>query len=237
MDEMLRKQDRDIVMNLCEYGLGNVWEWGGEVGQCWRTTGDLGAPEGSGLPNFYQIGLSNARHFRYAKPGCWNDPDYLLIGWIGDTAQLGSGFRRCTLTPDEQYAYMSLWCLMAAPLIHSGDMTKLDAFTLSVLCNAEIIEVDQDPLGRQAKIIAQDAEKLILAKPMEDGSMAVGLFNLSPRRQTVAVKWSDLGIVGPQTVRDLWRQKALDAADETFAAPLERHGVQVIRLRAKPPAR
>ena len=154
----------------------------------------------------------NARHDQYAGPGRWNDPDYILIGWVGDAATMGPGGRP-RLTPDEQYSYMSMWCLMAAPLIFSGDMTKLDDFTLNVLCNAEVIEVDQDPLGRQAKIISPTIEPeplagptkpglpvapppttLILAKPMEDGSLAVGLFNLASAAQMIAIGWKDLGI-------------------------------------------
>ena len=148
----LKKQDRDIVLNLCQYGMGEVWKWGGEVGQCWRTTGDLGLERGSRLPGFYSIGFSNAQHWEYARPGCWNDPDYLLIGYVGDAYQMGVG-RKTTLTPNEQYSYMSMWCLMAAPLIFSGDMARLDPFTLNVLCNAEVIDVDQDALGRQARIV------------------------------------------------------------------------------------
>ena len=83
----LKKQDRDIVLNLCQYGMGEVWKWGGEVGQCWRTTGDLGLERGGRLPGFYSIGFSNAQHWENAGPGCWNDPDYLLIGYVGDAAR------------------------------------------------------------------------------------------------------------------------------------------------------
>jgi alpha-galactosidase len=76
----LQKLDRDIVFNLCQYGMGDVWTWGGEAGNCWRTTGDLGLEKGAWLPGFYNIGFSNARHCEYARPGAWNDPDYILIG-------------------------------------------------------------------------------------------------------------------------------------------------------------
>ena len=88
----LQKLDRDLVFNLCQYGMGEVWKWGGEVGNCWRTTGDLGV-EGpaAGLPGFYRIGLSNAQHWQYARPGAWNDPDYILVGWVGDAQQHGQG--------------------------------------------------------------------------------------------------------------------------------------------------
>ena len=238
----LKKQDRDIVLNLCQYGMGQVWKWGGEVGQCWRTTGDLGLERGSRLPGFYSIAFSNAQHWEYAKPGCWNDPDYLLIGYVGDAQNMGAG-RKTTLTPNEQYSYMSMWCLMAAPLIFGGDMARLDPFTLNVLCNAEVIDVDQDALGRQARIVrlpqafprgagspAQPGE-FILLKDLEDGSKALGLFNLGEAEATISATWSDLGLSGKQQVRDLWRQRDLPAAEGKFQAAVPRHGVMLVKLR------
>ena len=119
---------------------------------------------------------------------------------------------------------------MAAPLVFSGDMEKLDPFTLNVLCNAEVIEVDQDPLGRQAPIITQTDEYFIMAKDMEDGSKAVGLFNTSQVGTDVAVSWKDLGIEGPHRVRDLWRQKNLGTYKDRFEAKIPRHGVTLVRI-------
>jgi alpha-galactosidase len=226
----LKKQDRDIVLNLCQYGMGEVWKWGGEVGQCWRTTGDLGLERGSRLPGFYGIGLSNAQHWENARPGCWNDPDYLLIGVVGDASQMGAG-RKTTLTPNEQYSYMSMWSLMAAPLIFSGDMARLDPFTLNVLCNAEVIDVNQDPLGRQARIIRKTDSELILLKDLDDGAKALGLFNLGEAEARISISWKDLGLSGMQQARDLWRQKDLPAADERFEAAAPRHGVLFVKLR------
>ena len=215
MGSILKKLDRDIIFNLCQYGMGNVWEWGGQVGgHCWRTTRDLGRG-----PNFYSIGLRNARLHEYAQPGQWNDPDYILID--------------SSLTGNEQYSYMSMWCLMASPLFFGKDMTKLDDFTLNVLCNAEVIEVDQDPLGRQAKIISLSEEQLVLAKKMSDGSLAVGLFNLGYVEIPVSVSWTALGIKGPQRVRDLWRQKDLEDHNHKYQTVLGCHGVKLIRIFAK----
>ncbi len=225
----LQKQDRDIVLNLCQYGMGEVWKWGGDVGNCWRTTGDLGLERGSQLPGFYQIAFSNAQHWESARPGAWNDPDYLLIGWVGDAHGMGEG-KKTTLTPNEQYSYMSLWSLMAAPLIFSGDMAKLDAFTLNVLCNAEVIGVDQDPLGKQAKILRQTDDEFVLIKELEDGSKAVGLFNLSSHPRTISVTWADLGTGGDQRVHDLWRQKDIGSFEKTFETEVPRHGVTLVRV-------
>ena len=226
----LQKLDRDIVLNLCQYGMGEAWKWGGQVGHCWRTTGDLGLERGAALPGFYSIGLSNARHWEYARPGAWNDPDYILIGWVGEASRMGEG-TKTTLTPNEQYTYMSMWSLMAAPLIFSGDMAKLDAFTLNVLCNHEVIDVDQDPLGKQARILRQTRRELVLVKDLEDGSKAVGLFNLGPLPATLAVNWDEIGVsAGSRPVRDLWRQRDLGALEGQFRTEVPRHGVALVRI-------
>ncbi|HPC93296.1 MAG TPA: NPCBM/NEW2 domain-containing protein [Sedimentisphaerales bacterium] len=235
MGDILKSLDRDIILNLCQYGMGNVWTWGGEVGgHCWRTTGDLGLEQGGLLPGFYRIGLSNARHFEYARPGQWNDPDYILIGHIGNAYQHDEPPKPTPLTPSEQYSYMSMWCLMAAPLFYSGDMRYLDEFTLNVLCNAEVIDVDQDPLGIQARPLVQDDETLIMAKAMADGSLAVGLFNLAELPREMSVDWPLLGLSGKRLVRDLWRQKDLGTYDSRFAANVSRHGVALVRLIPAP---
>lgn len=232
MGDILKGLDRDVVFNLCQYGMANVWEWGGEVGgHCWRTTGDLGLEGGQLSLGIFQVGLKNATLWEYAKPGEWNDPDYILIGHVGN-AHVGGEGRPTTLTPNEQYTHMSMWCLMAAPLVFSGDMEKLDEFTLNILCNAEVIEVDQDPLGKQARVVRRDDDELVLAKPMADGSLAVGLFNLSEFERQISVAWPELGIAGARRARDPWRQKELGVLSGRYAAAVGRHGVSLVRLWA-----
>ncbi|HQF13753.1 MAG TPA: NPCBM/NEW2 domain-containing protein [Thermogutta sp.] len=230
MGDILKRLDRDIVYNLCQYGMDSVWEWGAEVGgNCWRTTGDLGLAGGSLNRGIYQVGLKIAKLWEYARPGHWNDPDYLLIGWVGDARVTGEG-RPTPLTPNEQYSHMSMWCLMAAPLIFSGDMTRLDDFTLNILCNREVIAVDQDILGQQARIVRQTATELVLAKPLVDGSVAVGLFNLGEFPQKMTITWQELNRQGPQRVRDLWRQKDLGISQDGYTSTVGRHGVTLIRV-------
>ena len=229
MWNILQSLDRDIVLNHCQYGMGDVWTWGGQVGNCWRTTGDLGLEENRDLPGFYSIGFSNALHWEYARPGSWNDPDYILIGWVGDAHRMGIG-TPTQLTPDEQYSYMSMWSLMAAPLIFSGDMGRLDEFTLNVLCNHEVIAVNQDRLGKQARILRKNDKELVLVKEMADGSLAIGLFNLTLSPVVIQVTWQETGIAGKWMVRDAWRQQDIGRYEDLFSAQVKGHGVILIRL-------
>jgi alpha-galactosidase len=145
---------------------------------------------------------------------------------------MGQG-KRTTLSHDEQYSYMSLWSMMAAPLFFSGDMGKLDPFTLTVLCNAEVIDVDQDPLGKQARPLRKTDHELVLMKDLEDGSKAVGLFNLDPQPAELSVSWPELGVSGAPTLRDLWRQKDMGIFTDRFDAQVPGHGVVLVRLSKK----
>jgi alpha-galactosidase len=231
MGGILTKLDRDIVFNMCQYGMSDVWNWGADVGgNLWRTTGDLGAVKGHQLPGFYQIGFANAEHFAAAGPGHWNDPDYLLIGYVGNAFHDQDPPKLSPLTPDEQYSYMSMWSLMAAPLFYSGVMSHLDAFTLNVLCNSEVIDIDQDVRGKQAGIVRHTANEFVLAKPLEDGTLAVGLFNLTETKEKLAVKWAELGLKGRLRVHDVWRQKDIRDAAEEFTTEVGPHGVTLIHL-------
>ena len=170
MRAALDKAPRDILFSLCQYGMGNVWEWGAQVGgNCWRTTGDISDTWSS----MSGIGFGQAGHEKFAGPGHWNDPDMLVVGYVGWSANV----RPTRLTPSEQYTHISLWCLLCSPLLIGCDMTKLDDFTLNLLTNDEVLDVSQDPLGRQAARIAQNGPLEIWAKDLEDGSKAVGLFN------------------------------------------------------------
>jgi alpha-galactosidase len=231
MGTILQGLDRDVIYNLCEYGRGNVWEWGQQVGgNSWRTTGDLGVEKATALPGFYHVAFSNAAHGEDAHPGGWNDPDYILIGTVGDARHSDAPAHATTLTADEQYSYMSLWSLMAAPLFFAGETTELDSLTLNVLCNAEVIDIDQDILGRQARVLRHTEQELVLVKTLQDGDLAVGLFNLSDAPQYITASWKDLGISGATTVRDVWRQRNLGVMGDAYAATIAPHDVMLVRL-------
>ena len=219
----LDRTDRDIVYSLCQYGMGDVWKWGAEVGgNCWRTTGDISDSWGS----MSGIGFAQDDKAQYAGPGHWNDPDMLVVGKVG----WGPTLHDTHLTPNEQYTHISLWCLLCSPLLIGCDLKQLDDFTLNLLTNDEVLEVNQDPLGEQAHRVAQDGALEVWAKKMEDGSTVAGLFNRDEVEKPVTAKWSDLNLKGKVRVRDLWRQKDLGTFEDTFQAPIPRHGVVLIRL-------
>jgi alpha-galactosidase len=223
MRAALDKAPRDILFSLCQYGMGNVWEWGAQVGgNCWRTTGDITDTWSS----MAGLGFGQAGHEKFAGPGHWNDPDMLVVGYVGWSAKV----RPTRLTPNEQYTHISLWCLLCSPLLIGCDMTKLDDFTLNLLTNDEVLDVSQDPLGHQAARIAKDGSLEIWAKDLEDGSKAVGLFNRGEDTAKATVKWSDLGVSGQQSVRDLWRQQNLGKFPDQFQTEVSRHGVVLVKV-------
>jgi len=223
MGDALRAQKRDIVFSLCQYGMGDVWEWGADVGgNCWRTTNDINDT----WARLSGIGFSQNGHESHAGPGHWNDPDMLVVGWVG----WGRNLHPTRLTPDEQYTHMSLWSLLAAPLLIGCDLTRLDAFTLNLLTNDEVLAVDQDPLGHAAHRVAVDGNLEVWARPLADGSIALGLFNRGDTPAEAAARWDELGISGPQIVRDLWRQRDFGIRMDGFSETVPRHGVVLVKI-------
>jgi alpha-galactosidase len=224
MRDAIAKQNRDILFSFCQYGMGNVWEWGEQFGgNCWRTTGDITDSWGS----MAGIGFKQNGHEKYAGPGHWNDPDMLVVGMVG----WGPALHPTKLTPNEQYTHITLWSLLSAPLLIGCDMTQMDDFTLGLLTNDEVLAIDQDPLGKPAgRVLKDDNGGEVWARDLQDASKAVGLFNRGEMPADVIVKWSDLGLTGPQKVRDLWRQKDLGIQNESFTAKVPRHGAVMIKV-------
>jgi len=225
MSDLLKKQDRDIVFSICNFGRDKPWEWAGAIGHCWRTVGDID-DKWSTVAQIIstQVGLE-----KYARPGAWNDPDMMVLGRVG----WGAGQWPTGLKPDEQYTHMSFWCLAAAPLLLGNNLTELDEFTLNLLTNDEVLEVNQDPLGRQAARVSKQGDLEVWAKDMEDGSKAVGLFNFGRRPADVTARWKDFGIAGRQRVRDLWRQQDLTVAKDEYRGEVPAHGCLLLRIGGK----
>ena len=245
MRDALSKTNRDIVYSLCQYGMGNVWNWGAEVnGNLWRTTGDINDSWKSVL----NTGFKQTNNYQKAEPGHWNDPDMLVIGQVGWSKDT----KPTKLTPDEQYSHISLWSLLSSPLLIGCEMDKLDNFTLGLITNDEVIGVNQDVLGKQAQLIQKGDDYQIWAKDLADGSKAVGLFytglNQAAAKDPVKmINWGDekpeetklinidfksLGLSGKQKARDLWSQQNLGTYNDHFESDVNYHGVVLVKLSA-----
>jgi len=215
--DCIEKSERDIVLSICQYGKGNVSQWGEEAGgNLWRTTLDIG--DYWGVVYDYiekQVGLEP-----YAGPGHWNDPDMLVVGHVG----WGPSLHPSELTPHEQISHITIWCMLAAPLLIGCDLTKLDEFTLNLLSNDEVIAVDQDPLGVQGKRIKKTEDHEVWLRPLFDGTIAVAALNLKKEEDNkVTINWSEIGIEGKQLIRDLWLQKNLGEFEKEYTLTLKPH--------------
>jgi alpha-galactosidase len=224
MSDALRASGRDIIFSLSNSApFAGAADWA-RLANSWRTTGDIRDTWRS----VSGIGFAQDKWAPSAGPGHWNDPDMLVVGVVG----WGRNLHPSHLTPDEQYTHISLWCLLSAPLLLGCDLDKLDAFTLGLLTNDEVLAVDQDSLGHEATRVGGTDTTDVYAKPLADGSWAVGLFNRGPDAATVTVPWSELGQNAPQQVRDLWRQQDLGAFPNEYSTTVARHGVVLVRVSA-----
>ena len=222
MRDALAKVDRDIVYSLCQYGMDKVWEWGAEVGgNLWRTTGDITDT----WESMSSIGFNQVENAPYAGPGHWNDPDMLVVGWVG----WGPSLHPTKLTPDEQYTHISLWCLLSSPLLIGCDLERLDEFTLNLLTNDEVLAINQDILGKQATPVYKDGDVQVWVKELADGTKAIGVFNLGDKTTKYSVDFQSLKLDKEVTVRDLWRQKDLGKFTGKFDATVPSHGVVLVK--------
>jgi len=228
MGKFLRAQPRDILFSLCQYGMSDVWNWGGSVnGNCWRTTGDITDTWRS----MSSIGFKQNLAAPHAKPGNWNDPDMLIVGQVG-----WGNLHPTRLSVDEQYTHISLWCLLSAPLLIGCDMEKFDAFTLNLLSNDEVLALDQDALGHEATCVVTNGDVRVYAKPLEDGGHGVGFFNLGAAPVNLDFnQFEPVGLSGKLHVRDLWRQQDLPDVNTdggTLPLTIPAHGVVLYKFTA-----
>jgi alpha-galactosidase len=223
MRQALDKVQRDIVYSLCQYGMGNVWEWGEQVGgNFWRTTGDLTDV----WSNMAAVGFRQAGREQWSKPGHWTDPDMLVIGKVG----WGANIHDTRLTPNEQITHITLWTIQAAPLLIGADMAQFDKFTTDLMTNHEVLEVNQDVLGRGGSRVWQEHRLEVWAKPLADGTTAVALFNRGLQAADVTARWSDVGASGRQPVRDLWQQRDLGTFADRFTMSVPAHGAVLVKV-------
>jgi alpha-galactosidase len=214
MGEALINTGRPIVFSLCQYGLFSVWQWGAKTGgNLWRTTFDIK----DNWKSISAIGFSQNGLEGYAGPGHWNDPDMLEVGNGG-------------MSTEEYRTHMTMWVMLAAPLMTGNDPREMTDETKDILLNREVILVDQDSLGQQGKRIMERGAIEVWAKELDDGSVAIAFFNRGQDSEQVSVKWSELNLVKPKAVRDLWKKMDLTDVTDTYSSELPSHGCTLLKV-------
>lgn len=201
MGEALRACGRDIVYSISNHAPVSLGPSLCKYAQCWRTTGDIR----DNWDSMSKIGFEGQDMWAgYRSPGNWPDADMLVLGKVG----WGPKTHDSKLTRDEQITHMTLWAILASPLLIGCDLAELDDFTLSLLCNPEVIDVNQDPLGYPAsRIMFEQGRSAVYMKPLEDGSVALAMFNLSGEEIDLSFSPRELRMTGDQMIRDLWERE------------------------------
>ena len=214
MRDALKATGRPIVYSLCQYGNDAVWRWGTEVGgNLWRTTGDISDKYSS----MEAIGFSQAGLAKFAGPGHWNDPDMLEVGNGGMNA-------------DEYRTHMSLWAILAAPLLAGNDLSTMTAETKAMLTNRDVIAVDQDAAGKQGDRVWTEGPIEVWVRQLSDGSKAVGVFNRHPSPLTTTVDFKALGFTRAVKARDIWQGKDMGTISAPYTARIPGHGVLFLKV-------
>ena len=212
MGQALRATGRAFIYSLCQYGRDRVGTWGRDVGgHLWRTTGDIE----DNYASMAAIGFDKDGDPANAGPGGWNDPDMLEIGNGG-------------MSEDEYRTHMTLWAMLAAPLMLGNDVRTMSPSTIALLENRQVIAIDQDPLGRQGRRIRKDGEAEIWARPLADGSVALALFNRGESAREVRFAPEDVGLVKIASLVDVWAGVPDNEARRTWKVPA--HGAVLLRL-------
>jgi len=222
MAKALRESGRDIVLSICEWGNNHPERWAAPVGHLWRTTGDIfdgwkGTKDWShGLTDILDF---QVERWRDSGPNAWNDPDMLEVGNGG-------------MTTTEYESHFSLWAMLAAPLIAGNDLSTMSDDTRRILTNPEVIAVDQDRLGVQARRIWKQGDLEIWARPLKGGDQAVVLFNRGATPAGMRVDWDLLNLPAGlrADVKDLWSKKVAKRVRGSYEGTVAAHGVLMVRI-------
>lgn len=236
MSSALKNSGRDIIYSISNSApFPNVKDWV-RLTNTYRTGPDI---RDSWL-SLYVSAFTLDKWSPYGGHGHWLDPDMMILGNV----TTGSELHPTRLTPDEQYSHVSLFSLLSAPLLIGCPIEQLDAFTLNLLTNDEVIEINQDPLGKPARLLSDENGVQIWAKPLEDGSISVGLFNIANFGKTPETyfRWGDekaknytfdftkIDLKGKYKLRNVWRQKELGTFNGSFKTEIRHHGVVMLRM-------
>ena len=224
MRNALADSGRAIVFSICEWGSTKPWLWAGSIGNLWRATGDIqdcwDCKKDWGGNGVTQIIDQMNGLETYAGPGHWNDPDMLEVGNGG-------------MTKEEYRAHFSMWAMFSAPLLAGNDIASMTSDTKEILLNKEVIAIDQDPLGHQARRVKKAGDLEIWSKQLQDGGRAVVLLNRSQATAKIAVSWTDLGYPDSlsASVRNLWTATDLGKQSAGYSADVPSHGVVMLTIK------
>ena len=222
-------EEKPIVFSICEWGVTKPWLWGAKAGNMWRTTHDI-FPYWKSIVHIYN---KTIQHYKHASAGNWNDPDML---------EVGNG----KLTEEENKSHFSLWCMMAAPLMLGNDIRKFvdgngnaveGNSALKIVTNKQVIAIDQDPLGKPAKLVKKVTGVDIIARPLLNGDIAVCLFNKTSALKNIHLNISELAedryllmhTAQEYELHELWSDTRENAS--VISASIPKHGVKVYRIK------
>ena len=238
MSVSLKQSGRDILYSISNSApFSNIKDWT-RLTNSYRTGPDIRDSWNSLFTSAFTLDKWSP----YGGPGHWNDPDMMILGDV----TTGSELHASRLTPDEQYSHVSLFSLLSAPMLIGCPIEKLDAFTLSLLTNDEVIAIDQDPLGKPARLVLEENGIQVWLKSLEDGSHAVGLFNVADFGKTPETyfRWGDetsksftldlkkVGLNKKYKLRDVWRQQDIGVFFGSYKTTIPHHGVVMLKISA-----
>lgn len=224
MAGFMKEQDRDILLNLCQYGKEEPWKWAPGFGiSTWRTGTDLNHK----VETYFDRAIWQATELRaYSKAGQWNDPDFLYIHKIRNHGKMSDPTHEIDLNTNQRYQYVTLWSIINAPFFFSCNIEEMDDFTVGLLTNADVLNINQDELGHVGEVIRNKNNEVVIVKNLANGSKAVAVFNNNADKEDVIrVDWDDLGLCCEQLVYDVWRQKEIGFQKGGMSFRLSPNGV------------
>ncbi len=233
MGDALKATGRPIVFSICEWGPRSPWLWGRMVGgHMWRTSYDVADFWDKPRNEMSPIGILTSIDVvsdlaRFAGPGGWNDPDMLVVG-LNNTGYIKGG--GCNDT--EYRTQMSMWCMLSAPLMMGCDLRNLNEVTKTILLNKDVIDIDQDRLGKQGFRVMRNDGIEAWKKILTGDRVAIAFLNRNSTEQSVAASWKELELP-PQagfTIYDVWKHASLGRSDGPLSLRLKAHECQVFVL-------
>ncbi len=237
MSTALKNSGRDIVFSLSNNApfekvadwvrLSNMYRTGPDIKDSWTS--------------LFNTAFALDKWSPFAGPGHWGDADMMILGDV----TIGPLMHPTRLTPEEQYSHVSIFSLIASPMLIGCPIERLDAFTLGLLSNDEVIAIHQDPLGKAGRLVLDKDGFQVWKRELENGEYAVGVFNIAGYGKTPAsyfrwgneeakifqLNFNEIGLDGSYKIRDVWRQKNMGSFINSLKISVPYHGVMMFRLK------